>query len=105
MNEFEKNFDKYAYQMGRWVYDNGWGYADQFFGAAYIGECFDGTEADCLLMLREGDDRQQTYIVHNRSGQLSEVWSRQIGSEQDFEKMTQRVTQYAMSYKNRLSEE
>jgi hypothetical protein len=98
-SEFETNFDKYAYETGGWAYDNGWRYQDQFFGASYVGERFDDTEADCLLVLREGPDPQYTYALHYQHGQLREIWAGLVASTDDYEKMMQRVREYAEFYR------
>jgi hypothetical protein len=91
-------FDDYAYQMGGWVYDNGWRYQDEFFGAAYVGKTFGDTEDDCLLMLREGGIPGRTIILHKQGNQLTEIWSGQVDTREEFDKMMRVVNNYSTRY-------
>jgi hypothetical protein len=92
-------FDEYAGQTGGWAYDNGWRYAGEYFGAVYIGGKFGETEADCLLMLREGDQPGRTVILHKHARQLVDIWSGQVQTKPDFDRMMQEVREYAQGYR------
>ena len=100
--DFKSNeFDEYAYIFGGWVYDNGWRYGDEFFSAAYRGEEFDGTESgkqDYLLMLRRGNIPGRTLILHNIEGRLTQIWSGQVETKDDFNNMMTVANSYINQY-------
>lgn len=102
--EFWRNvFDEHAWRTGGWAYDNGRRYAGEFFGAAYVGERLGATEAESLLMLREGDTPGRTLILHQRPGQMTEIWSGQVETHQDFDQMMQQVGAYLEEYRKSSS--
>jgi hypothetical protein len=91
------DFDKYAWENGKWAYDNGWCYQGERFGAAYIREEFGKAETgelDYLLMLREGDVLHRTLIIHGIGAQLTEIWSGEIEARDDFDRMMKIVSGY-----------
>jgi hypothetical protein len=86
----DDDFDTYAWDKGRWSYDNGWNYKGEFFGAAYVqNEVIkkEAGELDYLLMLRNGKVPNRTLIIRVLGTQFTEIWSGQIESKTDFDQM------------------
>jgi hypothetical protein len=102
--DFKGNiFDEYAYRLGGWAYDNGWRYKGEFFGAAYVGEVFEGAksgEQNYLLMLRDGNTPDRTIILHKTGDQLNELWSGQVETKDDFDNMMNIINTYIKQYKS-----
>lgn len=95
-------FDNYVWEKGKWAYDNGWRYKGEPFGSAYIREEFDSSEAgspNYLLMLRDGPIPHRALILHVIGPQLIELWSGQVESKADFDKMMIFVNSYIQEYK------
>ncbi len=102
--EFEdpNDFDRYALEKGKWAYDNGWRYKEEYFGAAYVGEEFGKTalgESNYLLMLREGNTPHRTLILHVIGSQFMEVWIGQVEAKDEFDQMMVGVNEYIEQYR------
>lgn len=80
-------FDRYAAQAG-WYYDNGWRYQDESWDA-YRRAGF-GVE-DYLVILRKA---RRTVVLHYISENIHEIWSGQIATEDDFDKLVNFLNNY-----------
>ena len=105
-NEFEDHneFEKYAWEQGGWAYDNGWGYKDEFFGESYEGKNFGDAKKgdyDFLQMLRNGNVPTKTYVIHFIGEKLNEIWSGNVVTKSDFDKMMEFVDNYILEYEEK----
>src|SRR5687767_13395172 len=77
-NKFTDNndFDKYAREHNKWIYDNAWTYKGEFF-ASYMLEGFGRAESgklvDYLVMLRDDKEPSKAFILHGIDTELHEV--------------------------------
>jgi hypothetical protein len=91
------DFDKFAWGVGRWSYDNGWHYKGEFFSASYIqNEIKKNNEGELgyFLLLRNGAIRNRTILIHVLGTHRTEIWSGQIESKGDFDKMMEILKEY-----------
>ena len=95
------DFDQYASEHGGWEYDNGWRYQDRYFGASFAGKVFGNVqrgEHDHLQMLREGDESTRTVIIHIVGSSITEIWSGEVCTKIDFDRMMDSVNEYILQY-------
>jgi hypothetical protein len=91
------DFDKYAWETGRWSYDNGWNYKGEFFGASYVQNEIKKNaegELDYFQLLRNGITHNRTILIHVHRTQQIEIWSGQVESKIDFDKMMEILKKY-----------
>jgi hypothetical protein len=98
-DDFKNNdeFDTYAWDTGRWSYDNGSCYKGEFFGASYVQDELQKNDVEIpnyLLLLRNGDISNRTLIIHVLGTKLTEIWSGQVDSKNDFDNMMGFLREY-----------
>jgi len=98
-------FDKYAREQDKWIYDNGWSYKGEHF-SAYTLERFDKVESgklvEYLIMLRDEEDSTKTILLHGKDEQLDEIWSGLVNSQDDYQAMIAIVNKFIEEHKNNL---
>ena len=92
------HFDAYAAKSG-WGYDNGWTYQDKLWDA-YAGTLFG--KGDHLVMLR--DRHARLLVVHYIDDQATEVWSGQVDTQEDFDKVIKHIGHYTNEYVSSVRE-
>jgi len=98
-------FDKYAHEQDKWIYDNGWSYKGEHF-SAYMLERFDKVESgklvEYLVMLRDEENSNKTILLHGKDAQLDEIWSGLVNSQDDYQAMMAIVNKFMEEHKNNL---
>jgi len=98
-------FDKYAREQDKWIYDSGWSYKGEFFSACML-ERFDKAESgklvEYLVMLRDEENSNKTILLHGKDAQLDEIWSGLVNSQDDYQVMMAMVNKFIEEQKNNL---
>ncbi len=94
-------FDRYAWDNGRWEYDNSWKYQGNGY-ASYRKDEFtlnaQGYIVEFLMLLRD-DTSGEAIVVYSQRGTYTEIWRGIILSTEEYSQMMAAVTAFQATLK------